>query len=138
MVLLLPQGKLGGGDADPLASIQPETDVAKITRQFPSAESHKPDLQSTLNLLTTRGSSFDDIHNSVVTDILNDDEPNAINNQHDQAKSVPVVNDQAALVQPTASESRQSISSETAAKVSEPEQQQEQQQEPEPEQVKSS
>ena len=40
-----------GGDADPLASIQPETDVAKITRQFPSAESHKPDLQSTLNLL---------------------------------------------------------------------------------------
>ena len=41
------------------------------------------------------------------------------------------------MVQPTASESRQSISSETAAKVSEPEQQQEQQQEPEPEQVKA-
>lgn len=127
-----------GGDADPLASIQPETDVARNNTAV--SIGGVPQTRSTVNTKSSpqpEDPVLDDIHNSVVTDILNDDEPNAINNQHDQAESVPVVNDQAALVQPTASESRQSISSETAAKVSEPEQQQEQQQEPEPEQVKA-
>lgn len=121
-----------GGDTDPLASVQPETNIAKSNptgsvggvSENRSTTNTKPSPQSEDLVL-------DDIHNSVVTDILNDDEPKTTNNQHDQATLVPIVHDKSTLAQPTPSESRQSISNESTAKVLETEQ------EPEPEQVKT-